>query len=368
VSWADDADALAREARLVLGGEMESAEELPHATRTTATSRVVRVHTTTGSAVAKLISSGNGDPTWGGSHDPGHVRYWRREPDLYEMGVPDPFLRAKVYAPTLLGSFERPGGVVLWLEDLTSAPTGGRLSPGHLGVASRRLGEAQGSYVMGRIPEEGFPWSTGALFSFLQSWEDVGWDAIYDDKMWRQSLVERHFSPQLRDSLIRFGEQRWEILEIARKLPQTICHHDVWLNNIFSFSDHVTLVDWAFVGHGHLGCDAGNIVTDACGDLLLPSSLLPEIDAAVTAGYLSGLEAAGWRGDHRTVRLGICLMAAKWSWLVPHQLRRAALDAHAVYGGRPADSDHLFRERAAMLDYLAAMASEASQLAVELGL
>ena len=143
MSWADDADALAREARSVLGGEMERVEDLPHATRTTATSRVVRVHTTTGRAIAKLISMGNDDPAWGGSHDPDHARYWRREPDLYEMGVPEPFVQARVLAPKLLGTFERPGGVVLWLEDLASAPTGGRLSPDHLADASRRLGAAQ---------------------------------------------------------------------------------------------------------------------------------------------------------------------------------------------------------------------------------
>jgi hypothetical protein len=109
-------------------------------------------------------------------------------------------------------------------------------------------------------------------------------------------------------------------------------------------------------------------VTDACGDLLQPSSLLPEIDGAVSSAYLGGLWDMGWKGDQRTVRLGICLMAAKWSWLTPHLLRRAGLDSHAVYGGGPTDSDHLYGERAAMLDYLAAMADEALQLATELGI
>jgi hypothetical protein len=349
VTWGDDVDALASEARVVLDDEIARVDDLPHATRTTATAKVARVHTKDRSAVAKFISSGHGDPAWGGSFDRDHLRYWRREPDFYEAGVPEPFAQANVHAPALLGSFQRTEGVVLWLEDVgsrTESRTGGRLSVDDLAVASRRLGRAQGSYALGLLPDKGFPWSTGALFSQLQSWEDVGWDAIYDDEMWRQPLVARHFSPELRDALVRFGEQRWETLEISRRLPQAICHHDAWLNNIFSFPDNTTLVDWASVGHGHLGCDAGNIVTDACGDLLLPTSLL----------------------SHRSVRLGICLMAAKWYWLVPHQLRRAALDSHAVFGGRPADSDHLFRERAAMLDYLSAMAAEAHQLAEALGL
>jgi len=366
VTWADDAEALADEARSVLGGEIEGVEDLPHATRTTATARVLRVRTGARSGVAKFISCGDDDPGWGGSFDPDHPHYWRREPDFYEAGVPGPFAEASVRAPTLLGRFDRPGGVVLWLEDL-GGTSGGRLGVGDLASASRRLGRAQAPYATGRDRAPAFPWSTGTLFSQLRSWEDVGWEAIYDDEMWRQPLVEKHFPPQLRESLVRFGERRWEVLDISRRLPQTICHHDVWLNNLFSFGDHTVLIDWAFAGHGHLGCDAGNIVTDACGDLLLPTSLLPDIDAAVTIGYARGLADPGWAGDPRTVRLGICLMAAKWSWLVPHQLRRAALGAHMVYGGGPADSDHLYRERAAMLGYLSAMADEAWALAGELG-
>jgi hypothetical protein len=370
MSWADDAEALSGEARSVLGEEIERVEELPHATRTTATSRVVRVRTKTRSAVAKFISSGDGDPDWGGSRHPDVIRYWRREPDFYQAGIPVPFAQAHVQAPELFESIERTGGVVLWMEDVggrSGGRTGGGLTPGHLALAARRLGQAQGPYAMGLDPGDAIPWSTDALFSQLRSWEDVGWDAIYDDELWHQPLIERHVPLRLRRSLMMLGEQRWEILEISRSLPQTICHHDVWLNNIFSFSGHTTLVDWAFVGHGHVGCDAGNIVTDACGDLLLPTSLLPEIDAAVTEGYLTGLRDVGWTGERRIVRLGICLMAAKWAWLIPHQLRRAALDAHAVYGGRPADSDHLFRERTAMLGYLSAMADEARRLASELG-
>ncbi|HEY7947940.1 MAG TPA: phosphotransferase [Acidimicrobiales bacterium] len=378
MTWADDADALAGEASAVLGGPVERADDLPHATRGTATARVVRVHTSTRSAVVKFISSGDGDGdgdgvgggVGGGFHDPARLRYWRREPDFYESGVPEPFGQAAVDAPELLGLFERAGGVVLWLEDLegrSGGRSGGRLGITDLERAGWRLGRAQAPYAMGAVPAEAFPWSEDALLSQLHAWDDVGWDLLHDDKMWRQPLIERHYSPPLRESLVDLGEKRWEILEISGRLPQTICHHDAWLNNIFSFSDRTVLIDWAFVGHGHVGCDAGNIITDACGDLLLPTSLLPQIDAVVTKGYLDGLVDGGWTGDHRTVRLGICLMAAKWSWLTPHQLRRAGLDEHAVYGGAPADSDHLFAERAAMLGYLSTMAAEARRLAAELG-
>jgi hypothetical protein len=246
VNWADDDEILAYEAGEVLGGEIEQSHELPHATRNTPTSRVIRVHTGARSAIVKFISSGNSDHNWGGSRDRAALHYWQREADFYEAGVPEPFAKASVQAPRLLGAFQRPDGVVLWLEELDGL-SGGRLSIGDLETAGRRLGQAQAPYAMGRVSEGAFPWSTNALFAQLHAWDDVGWDAIYDEELWKQPLIERHFTARLRDSLVQFAEHRWDVLDISRSLPQTICHHDVWLNNIFSFSDHTTLIDWATV-------------------------------------------------------------------------------------------------------------------------
>jgi len=92
------------------------------------------------------------------------------------------------------------------------------------------------------------------------------------------------------------------------------------------------------------------------------------LDAAARAGYEAGLQDAGWRGDRRQVRLGMCLMAARWSWLVPHMLRLATQASHQVYGSLPVDSHHLFTERAEMLRYHTVLASEARALASELDL
>ena len=45
---------------------------------------------------------------------------------------------------------------------------------------------------------------------------------------------------------------------VSKRLPQNhLPSSCLRLNNIFSFSDHTTLIDWACVGHGHLGCDPG---------------------------------------------------------------------------------------------------------------
>ena len=80
------------------------------------------------------------------------------------------------------------------------------------------------------------------------------------------------------------------------------------------------------------------------------------------AFHLDGLRDSGWRGDPGLARLGMCVMAAKWSWLVPHTLRGAAQGAHHVYGGRSVTTEQLIGARIRMLTYLCGMADEARQL------
>lgn len=287
---------------------------------------------------------------------------WRREPALYEQGLPSAYQEAGIRAPRLLARFDRPDGVALWLEDLTGRP-GARWTTPDYRVAARRLGQAQGGSLTRDAERGSFPWSRDFLVDYLASWDDVGWDRVDDDDAWRAPLIRAHFPPALRRDLTRLCADRHRMLGWADRIPQTICHHDVWPNNVFANDDHTTLIDWAFTGHGHVGADAGNLVTDSCGDLLHPAAALPELDAATRTGYEEGLRDVGWTGDLRLVRLGMCLMAAKWCWLTPHMLRLAGDDAHQVYGSVPVDSDHLFAERAEMLQYYTALAAEARSLA-----
>jgi hypothetical protein len=358
---------LAREAGDVLGDPAVDVEELAHAKRMSVTAQVCRVRGAHGTAVVKVISSGVDDRSWAGSHDPAHPWFWRREPSLYEVGVPGPYVDAGLRAPALLARFERPGGVALWLEDLAGRP-GSQWDAAEYEVAARRLGRAQGPYLTGPVEPGSFPWSRGFLVAYLTTWDDVGWEQVERDDAWDAPLIQEHFSPELRRDLVRLCSDRHRLLAWAEQLPQTICHHDVWPKNVFAFDGRTTLIDWAFAGHGHLGADVGNLVTDSCGDLLHPAAMLPELDAATRAGYEAGLQDAGWHGDRRQVRLGMCLMAARWSWLVPHMLRLATEASHHVYGSLPVDSHRLFAERAEMLRYYTVLASEARALAWELDL
>lgn len=152
-------------------------------------------------------------------------------------------------------------------------------------------------------------------------------------------------------------------------LPRTLCHLDVWPNNLFARTDGtITLVDWSFVGEGALGEDVGNLVPDSVFDLFYPARDLPDLDREVFAGYVSGLREAGWEGDERLVRLGMCASAVKYEWLGPLMLRRASEVSQPGYGGEESeDADLLYAERGCALAFLASWAEEARVLAEELG-
>ena len=153
------------------------------------------------------------------------------------------------------------------------------------------------------------------------------------------------------------------------RLPRTLCHLDVWPNNLFARNDGTfTLVDWSFVGEGALGEDVGNLVPDSVFDLFVPARMLASLDRKVFDGYLSGLREAGWDGDERTVRLGMCASAIKYEWLGPLMLQRASEARQLRYGGEEtADTGLLYAERGRALAFLASWAEEAKALAQELG-
>src|SRR5207244_2787954 len=94
-----------------------SIESLAHATRTTATKEVCRVRTANRSAVVKTVSS-QASAAWQGTGSASDPRFWSREPELYRRGLPACFIDAGVTMPRLLGCFERPGVVALWMQDV----------------------------------------------------------------------------------------------------------------------------------------------------------------------------------------------------------------------------------------------------------
>jgi hypothetical protein len=302
------------------------------------------------------------------SDEPTDIYYWRRESLVYEHDLPGRLAGSGIVAPLLLGRFDRPDGTIaLWFDDARGV-RGTEWAPERYAAAARSLGFAQAQLV----PDE--PWlSRGFLRDYAAwrrsaAWRQGDWSGLDDDAAWAQPLVRAHFPPELRVELVRLHADREWLVRVSESLPRTLCHLDVWPENLFAPNEEETmLVDWEFAGDGALGEDIGNLVPESALDLFRPAAELPALDALVFRAYLDGLRANGWDGDERVVRLGMCASAVKYDWLVPFMLERAAEESHVAYG-RPVNSDRLYTERGAAFMFLAGWAEEARKLAAELGL
>jgi hypothetical protein len=118
-----------------------------------------------------------------------------------------------------------------------------------------------------------------------------------------------------------------QVLGAAQAGARTLCHLDVWPANLIDDAGTSVLFDWSFVGEGAVGEDAANLILDSCSDGLMDASLLPEIAASVTDGYLRGLRDAGWPGSADSARAAIAACgAAKYSWFGPWWVSRVVRD------------------------------------------
>ena len=109
--------------------------------------------------------------------------------------------------------------------------------------------------------------------------------------------------------VLRVWHEREAFFDVLDRLPQTFCHLDAFPRNVFvrngeSGAVQIVAIDWEFVGVSAVGAELGQLMA---GTLLFEEAELEtaaELEEAVVASYLNGLDVAGWRGDPRLVRLG----------------------------------------------------------------
>nr|WP_275941594.1 phosphotransferase [Planosporangium mesophilum] len=238
---------------------------------------------------------------------------------------------AGIAAPALLEVSERPDGAVeLWLAEAAGAP-GTTWTVPRLAQFAYRLGAAQAGWV-DRVPP--LPWlSRRWLAQYLASGPSRR--VSVDDGYWDHPAAEAwpgEVCRRLRDLWTR----RDTVLAVAEATPRTLCHLDVWPSNLIGDQTSTVLLDWSFTGEGGLGEDIANLIVDSVADGLMDATLLPEITAGVTDGYLAGLRDGGWTGSPDTVRHAIAACgAAKYSWFGPAVLGRVVRDGsfgHPQYG------------------------------------
>jgi hypothetical protein len=316
-----------------------------------------------GNVVHKVLTRRRAAPRhWASSEDPRHWNYWRREALVYASDLPK---RLGLGAPGLLELVESPeGDVELRLEHVEGRHAA-TLAIEDLEAVAQALGRVQGRRD---LPDE--PWLSRGFLRAYSGSRPVDLALIDDDDAWAQPLMREHFDAALRQGLVRLHRGRDRLLTLMEELPRTVCHLDVWPNNLIR-QPHgdILFLDWAFVGDGALGEDIGNLIPDAVFDVLLPHDLLDELDERLTRAYLGGLREAGWTGDVRLVRLGICASAVKYDWLTAFCLEHARDEEHPDYGRKGGvDADRRYAARAAGLALCARWTREAEELADTLAL
>jgi len=144
-------------------------------------------------------------------------------------------------------------------------------------------------------------------------------------------LLSRAFPDAFVHDLGVMWQSRKRHLQTLDRLPQTLIHGDAQQTNLFQVTNEsgdpeIAAIDWSFVGVGPLGQDAVQLFTPI---VFYPAPSVDQI-AGVAQGiytrYLSGVQAAGWQGDPRLVRLGYTTSMIRASTLYVWRFMQVLLD------------------------------------------
>jgi hypothetical protein len=263
--------------------------------------------------------------------------YYKREADAYQSGWLDD-LPGGLAAPRNFGVVEHPDGTCwIWLEDVTE-DIGWHWPLEHYGVVARHAGQFNGAYLMDR-PLPSWPWlSSGWLRGYIA--ESAPAIPLIRDSL-DHPLVRRGFPGDASDRLFRLWKERDLYLEALGRLPQTLCHLDLFRRNLFARKtadgdDYQTVaLDWAFTGRGAIGAELVPLVLASFAFFEVDLTQVQALEDMVFEGYLEGLRDAGWRGDPRQVRLGYTAASLRFRFAELNRAMEFILD----------ESQHFFLEQ-----------------------
>jgi hypothetical protein len=268
--------------------------------------------------------------------DPSAWNYYKREADAYQSGwLAD--LPGGLAAPRSYGVIEHPDGTCwIWLEDVTD-----KVAPSwpleHYRVVARHAGQFNGAYLVDR-PLPSWPWlSSGWLRQYVEQAAPAL--PLLRDSL-DHPLVCRGWPGDASERFFRLWEERNLFLDALDRLPQTLCHLDLFRRNLFARKtadgdDQTVVIDWAFAGRGAIG--------EELVPLVWASVIFNEVDLAqaqaledvVFEGYLEGLRDAGWRGNPRQARLGYTAASLRYRLGELNRIMDMILD----------ESQHFFAEQ-----------------------
>lgn len=244
-------------------------------------------------------------------HDnPAQPFYWKREALAYASDLlPSGSMESGFGAARCWQIDERSERQIwLWLEDLSGADV---WPIERYALAARHLGRYQGA-LLGEPPVQ--PWLSRGLQRVWVEDSAPLIARIARADVWSLALLQV-FPAAVAPAVLALWHERERFFAALERLPQTLCHHDLWRNNLFTRhtpaqQEQTIAIDWELVGLGAPGEDLGNLL----GVSLLNFDVAAE-DAAQLAdrllqSYLAGLEDAGWPGDPRPVQLAYTATAA----------------------------------------------------------
>jgi hypothetical protein len=128
-------------------------------------------------------------------------------------------------------------------------------------------------------------------------------------------LIRRWLPGDASDRYFRLWEERGVYLDALDRLPQTLCHFDIFRRNLFARraaggDDQTVAIDWAFAGQGALGEELVPLVLASVMFFEVGLDQAQALEEIALEGYLEGLRDAGWQGDPRQVRLGYAAAAS----------------------------------------------------------
>jgi hypothetical protein len=249
----------------------------------------------------------------GGSADTSAWDYFKREADAFQSGWLDD-LPGGLGAPRCYGVVDHPDGVCwMWLEEVAEE-IGPQWPLEHYGLVARHLGHFNGAYLTDR-PLPDWSWLSS---NWIRHYIEQSAPYIEPLRDAQALLWARRWLPEEdSDRFFQLWTERALYLDALDRLPQTLCHFDIFRRNLFARKtmdgdDQTVVIDWAFVGRGPIGADLNPLVWMSIALGGVEMDRLHELERIAFEDYLEGLREVGWHGDPRQARLGYTAASARY--------------------------------------------------------
>jgi hypothetical protein len=278
-------------------------------------------------------------------------------------------------APRVLGLDEEgDGSGWLWLEDVGDV-YGRRWPLAQFGRAARHLGAFNGAYPVARaLPTE--PWLNDWLARRRTGANPGPEDVAALARLGQPAATHRLFGAPVGPRAAQVLRDQARFVRLLTELPQTLCHHESSLANLFAVRGpdgqlETVAVDWEQVGPGPIGADIATLVFGTLRRCEFDAARAAELDRVVFDGYIGGLRDAGWAGPIDHARLGFAAaVALRWGFLAS-ALRELLAGAphvqHPSHGGSVSTAAAV-RQWVRLIEFVLDRAQEARRLSSRLTL